>query len=204
MLNLRVLLLDNNHLKLPGQADPNDNVFGGLHNLNKLDLSVNEISQIVSDILSDVRDLKVLNLSFNPIICNKCASEDRDVRNWCSTLNVHCGLTCYSVAGSSTNCITTASDSERTPQSTQRTPHSIQTTPQSIQTETYRNVHSPFSGTSNAVLKDSAVTATEEGVSLEVLLWGGFGVVFVVLITAVAVVTIIIYITRRRPPVTSV
>jgi hypothetical protein len=39
---------------------------------------------------------------------------------------------------------------------------------------------------------------------LEVLLWGGFAVVSFALITAVAVVTIIIFVTRRRPPATPV
>jgi hypothetical protein len=276
MLNLRVLLLDKNRLKLPGQADLNDSVFSGLLTLTKLDLSANEISQFGAHILSNLRGLKLLNLSSNPIMCNKCASEDHDVQNWCSTENVQCDLKCYSFAVSSTNCISTTSDSERTPHSiltenygkvhspfsgtsnADLTDSAVTSTQEGVslevlfrsdkkrtesyssvhstlsgisnadlsdsavtsteeaitlevllpsdkkRTENYSTVHSIFSGTSNVVLSDSAVTSTEEAISLEVLLWGGVAVVSLVLITAVAVVTIITFITRRRPPVSSV
>jgi Leucine-rich repeat (LRR) protein len=188
MLNLTELLLDNNLLKLPGQADPADNVFSGLHRLIKLDVSANEISEMSADVLRDVDDLKLLNLSFNPIMCNKCASEDQDIQNWCSTRNVQCVAKCYSATVSSTKCIGTAADGEGTSRGIEKT--------------TYENVHSPFPRTRNADLKDSAVTATEEGVSFEVLMWAGVSVVVVVLTAAVVVVFTIIFIRRRRPPVT--
>jgi Leucine-rich repeat (LRR) protein len=188
MLNLRELLLDNNHLKLPSQADPNDSVFSGMLKLVKLDLSVNEISEIGADTLRDVHGLKLLNLSLNPIMCNKCASEDHDVQNWCSTRNVQCVAKCQSAAAvSSTNCISTSSDSERRS-------HNIVT----------ESGHSPFRRSSDPDLGESVVSETEDGVSLEVLLGGAFGVVFIVLIIAVAVVATIIIIRRRRPAVTCV
>jgi hypothetical protein len=190
MLNLRVLLLDNNLLKFPGQTDPNNNIFSGLHKLIKLDLSVNEISEIGADVLRDVRGLKLLNLSFNPIMCNKCTSEDHYVQNWCSTLNVQCALKCYPTSVPSTNCISTSSDSERRSHN--------------IGTENNLNGHSTSHRPPIEVFRYSAVPEKEEGVSLEVLLLSAFGVVSIVLITAVAVVAIVIFIRRRRPAVTCV
>jgi hypothetical protein len=70
-----------------------------------------------------------------------------------------------------------------------------------IEVKTYENVHSSFPRTKNADVRDSAVAATEVGVSFEGLLCIGFGVVFVVLIAAAVVVVITIYIRRRRPAV---
>jgi Leucine-rich repeat (LRR) protein len=188
MLNLRELLLDSNILKFSGQADPIDNVFSGLNHLVKLDLSVNEISEMSADMLHDLDDLKLLNLSLNPVMCNKCASEDQDIQNWCSTRNVQCVAKCYSATVKYTKCIATAAYSEGKSHG--------------IENKTYENVHTPFPRTRNVDLKDSAVTTTEEGVSFEMLVWTGVVIVFVVLTAAVVVVLIIIFIRRRRPQIT--
>jgi Leucine-rich repeat (LRR) protein len=116
MLGLKELMLDNNYLQLPHEPDSENNIFSNLHQLSKLDLSSNEITVMNSHLLYDMNNLKLLNLSFNPAVCDDCERDGKDVWIWCSERSVRCVSKCNlgDKSVSQRSCISTTSVSEVT------------------------------------------------------------------------------------------
>jgi hypothetical protein len=96
MIHLKELFLDNNSLSLLTEAKQKNNVFKNLHQLSTLDLSSNNITEMSSHFLYGMCNLDVLNLSFNPIACGECMSEDQcnAFRTWCRSLSDRCAARC--------------------------------------------------------------------------------------------------------------
>ncbi|PNF37632.1 hypothetical protein B7P43_G11962 [Cryptotermes secundus] len=96
MLHLKELKMDKNCLSLPIEPDTENNIFSKLHELSKLDLSSNKITVMNSTLFHGMNNLKLLNLSFNPVLCDDCKMEDKCIqfRAWCSSRSDHCGETC--------------------------------------------------------------------------------------------------------------
>jgi Leucine-rich repeat (LRR) protein len=114
--HLKELLLDNNCLNLPIEPDPENNIFSQLHQLSKLDLSSNNITVMNTNLFYAMNNLKLLNLSFNPAVCDDCKREDNCIwfRSWCSSRSDQCGEGCNleELSASQRNCINTTFMSE--------------------------------------------------------------------------------------------
>jgi hypothetical protein len=96
MSQLKELILDNNGLSLLTEGDPENNTFTNLHQLSKLDLSSNNITEINSNFLDVIDNLDVLNVSFNPAVCGECRSEDKcnEFWSWCRSRSDRCVARC--------------------------------------------------------------------------------------------------------------
>jgi hypothetical protein len=96
MLHLKEFILDNNSLSLLTEAEQKNNVFTNLHQLSTLDLSRNNITEINSNFLYGMDNLDVLNLSFNPAVCDECIIEDKcnAFRTWCRSISDRCVARC--------------------------------------------------------------------------------------------------------------
>jgi hypothetical protein len=119
MLDLKELMLDENCLNLPVEPDPQNNIFSRLHQLSKLDLSSNEITVMNSNLFYGMNNLKLLNLSFNPAVCDDCKGEGKCIqfRSWCSSRSDKCGEMCNLEEASvpQRNCINTFVSEDTSP-----------------------------------------------------------------------------------------
>jgi Leucine-rich repeat (LRR) protein len=186
-LHLKELMLDKNCLKLPIEPDPENNIFSKLHQLSKLDLSGNKITVMNTNIFYGINNLKLLNLSFNPAVCDDCKMEDKCIRfrSWCSSRSDQCGERCNSeeVSVSQRNCINTTFVSEDMSRSKANTTFlNILNRRQEIKVHKEKEVES------------DKVIAMEQARSLTLYLTLGVGLPCVV----IGVVLAIIIIRRRR------
>jgi hypothetical protein len=96
MSQLKELILDNNGLSLHTEGDAEYNTFTNLQELSKLDVSSNNITEINSNFLDVIDNLDVLNISFNPVVCGECISEDKcnEFWSWCRSRSDRCVARC--------------------------------------------------------------------------------------------------------------